>query len=52
MKELHKDSVLRGHHVYKSIWTSVIGEELNLEREESNKHDEYAITVRKNGKTI
>ena len=52
MKELHKDSVVRGHHVYKSIWTPVIGEELNLECKESNKHDEYAVAVRKNGETV
>ena len=41
MKELRKDSVVRGHHVYKTVWTPVIGGELNLEREESNEHDEY-----------
>ena len=41
---------MRGHHVYKSVWTPV-GEELNLEHEESNEH-EYAVAVRKNGKTV
>ena len=50
MKELHKDSVVRGHHVYKSVWAPVIDEELNLEREKSNEH-EYAVAVRKNGET-
>ena len=52
MKELRKDSVVRGHHIYKSILTPVIGEELNLECEESNEHDEYAVAVRKNGETV
>lgn len=52
MKELRKDSVVRGHHVYKSVWTPVIGEELYLEPEESNEHDEYAVAVRKDGETI
>ena len=42
---------MRGHHVYKSVWTPV-GEELNLEHEESNEHDEYAVAVRKNGETV
>ena len=52
MKEVRKDSVVRGHHVYKSGWTPVIGEELNLESEESKKHNEYAVAVRKNGETV
>ena len=49
MKELWKDSVVRDQHVYtcKSIWTPVIGKELNLKCEESNEHDEYAVAVRK-----
>ena len=51
MKELRKDSVVRGHHVYKSVWAPVIDEKLNLEREELNKH-EYAVAVRKNGETV
>ena len=47
-----KDSVVKGHHIYKFVWTSVIGEELHLEPEESNKHDEYAVAVRKEGKPV
>ena len=50
MKELRKDSVVRGHHVYKSVWAPVIDEELNLEHEKSNEH-EYAVVMRKNGET-
>ena len=50
--ELRKDSVVAGHHVNKFVWTTVIGEELYLEPEESNEHDEYAVTVRKVGKTV
>ena len=52
MKELRKDSVVRGHHVYKSVWTHVIDEELYLESEESNEHNEYAVAIRKDGKTV
>ena len=38
--------------LWEAIWTPVIGEELNLEHEESNEHDEYAVAVRKNGETV
>ena len=38
-------SVVRGYHVYKSIWTPVIGEELLCEREEGNPSDRYAVSV-------
>ena len=51
-KELRKDSVVMSQHVFKSIWTHVIGEELCLEPEESNEHDAYAVAVRKDGETV
>ena len=38
-------SVIRGHHVYKSIWTPMVGEELNIAAEDGNEHDRYAIMV-------
>ena len=41
--ELQVDGVVRGHHVYKSIWTPVLGEELSTEREDNNEHDNYAV---------
>ena len=28
-----KESVVRGHHIYKTVWTPVIGEELPVERD-------------------
>ena len=32
MEDRHKEaSVNRGHRVYKSVWTPVVGEKLNLE---------------------
>ena len=42
-----KESVVRGHHIYKASWTPVIGEELPVpvEREEDNQHDEHAVVV-------
>ena len=38
-------SVVRGHHVYKEIWTPGMGEELNVEGERGNEHDRYALSV-------
>ena len=46
------DSVIRGHHVYKDIWTPYVGEELFLEQEQGNQHDFYATTVKKNGVVV
>ena len=43
------ESVIRGHHVYKHIWTPLSGEELALERELHNPHDRYATTIMKDG---
>ena len=31
-----KASVVKGHHVYKSIWTPVIGQELQVKPEDDN----------------
>ena len=39
------DSVIRGHHIYKDIWTSFVGEELQCQREVGNIHDIYAVSV-------
>lgn len=38
-------SVIRGHHVYKSIWTPVIGETLHVRIEENNEYDRFAVSV-------
>lgn len=39
------DSVIRGHHVYKDVWTPVIGEELMCQRELGNLRDPFAVSV-------
>ena len=39
------DSVIRGHHVYKTIWTLIIGEQLFIEAEDGNEHDRHAVAV-------
>ena len=44
-KKYEKVSVAPGQHVYKSVWTPVIGEELQVKLEEDNEQDEHAIAV-------
>ena len=44
--EVQFTSVIRGHHIYKSVWTPTLGEKLNCredDRKEVKQHDEYAI---------
>ena len=52
LDEFTIDSVIRGHHVYKEIWTPFVGEELTLTQENGNCHDRYAITVEKENDMI
>ena len=47
-----KASVVRGHHIYKTIWTPTVGETLQLRAEDTNEHDEHAIAVIKSGTTV
>ena len=43
------DSVVRGHHVYKTIWTPFLGEILTAIAEPGNSHDRHAVCVKKEG---
>ena len=43
-----KRSVVRGHHIYKGMWTPYNGEELTTMLERDNNHDQYAVAVLKN----
>ena len=45
------ESVIRGHHIYKDIWTPNIGEELICQRELGNLRDPFAVSLLK-GTTI
>ena len=38
---------VKGYHLYKILWTPVIGECLLRERELDNPKDEYAVCVKK-----
>ena len=40
------ESVIRGYHEYKSIWSDpMLGEELECKRESGNSHDTHAVAV-------
>ena len=46
MYEVQFTSVIRGHHIYKSVWTPILGEKLTCredDRKEARQHDEYAM---------
>ena len=43
-------STVRGHHVYKAVWSPYIGEELPVQHEVNSIHDDFAVAVLKNGK--
>ena len=45
-KSYEKTSFIRGHDIYKFVWTPFIGEELVVPAEDGNKH---AVAVIKNG---
>ncbi len=47
MAEFTLDSVIRGHHFYKTIWRPREGETLQIIKERANDHDRYAVSVLK-----
>ena len=51
-KTFQLDSVVRGHHVYKSIWTPNIGQVLETAAEVSNTEDSHAVAVLYQGSTV
>ena len=46
------ESTVRGHHVYKASWFPYIGEELPVQCEVNNIHDDFAVAVLKNSNTV
>ena len=46
------ESVIRGHHVYKTNWTPVIGQVLQVHCEASNTHDPYAVATSRDGAVV
>ena len=52
MEEIHKESCVRGYHIYKDIWNAVFGEELQCQREIGNSSDLYAVAVVKDSTIV
>ena len=45
--------VVPGHHIYKSVWTPLLGEALLVHLETKiNMHDKYAVVVVKGGRIV
>ena len=44
--------VIRGHHVYKLVWSSIVGEMVELIPESGNEHDRYAVKMMKDDETV
>ena len=51
-KKMEFQSFVRGHHVYKCVWTPVNGKELCDIPEDINNHDAHAIAVMKDGQVV
>ena len=47
-----KESVVRGHHVYKEVWRPIIGQELPVLSEPSNIHDQRAVAIYLDGVVV
>ena len=43
--DIEVESCIRGHHVYSTIWTPVLGELLTYKRELDNSEDGYAVAI-------
>ena len=43
---------IRGHHVYKEVWTPYVGEELSVKKETGNLYDAFAVAVEKEGDVV
>ena len=59
MEDCFSDSVARGHHVFKSVWTPSLlrrsltfGEVLSVKEEEDNEHDIFAVSFEKAGMIV
>ena len=49
---LKLETLIKGHHVYRDIWTPKLGEELKVRIEPDNHVDKFAVCVKKEGKIV
>ena len=45
MAMLRVERVVRGYHVYMDNWSPPVGNEFELELEQLNRHDRYAVVI-------
>ena len=45
-------SSIRGHHIYKNVWTPSIGESLSQALESGNSHDRFAVSLVKDERVV
>ena len=46
------EAMVRGYHIYRSVWEAAVGEQLNCIREVGNRSDTFAVAVVKANDTI
>jgi len=52
MDTWHVDADVRGHHIYKTVWTPFVGEILLVQQEDHNTEDSFAEAILKSGKIV
>ena len=52
VRSFTREAMVRGYHIYNSIWEAYIGEELSCQRDEDNEHDPYAVAVLKSATIV
>ena len=52
LEECSLESVVRGHHIYKTIWQLFVGGTLAMDREEGSSHDGFAVSLLKDAIVI
>ena len=52
MDRYEKESIVRGHHVYKSVWTPSTGEVLRALIDDNNEYDRHAVAVVKDDQVV
>ena len=45
-------SVVKGHHIYKAVSMPMISEELPVQSEDDNDHDEHVVAVKMDSRTV
>ena len=50
---LHRmESCIRGFHIYKEVWTPLIGERLGCTHEKSNREDPFTVAMKRGTETV